>query len=349
MTVIDSDAHVLETPRTWDFLRRDETKFRPMIVRNSDDGGDLSLQGNAISEYWVVDGQLHDKERNLDTNTTIESREIRDVSARLNHMDELGIDVQVLYPTLFIRPYTSNADVEYALCRSYNRWLGEINAQAPQRLRWVVCPPLLSMHKVREELEFGKNHGACGIFVRAWEHDHLLTDPFMHELYDVAGELDLAVCQHAGLDSENLYRFYQGSAFNRFKLSGVGAFHHLLWTRTPEKFPKVRWGFIELSAQWVPYALNDLELRYKMFLREEMRGSMLKDNNIWVACQTTDDLDQILPYSGEDNLVVGTDYGHHDTSTEIEALRRLKIDGKVPAQICDKILGDNAKALYGLS
>ena len=72
MTVIDSDAHVLETPRTWDFLRSNETKFRPMIVRNSDNGGDLSLQGNAISEYWVVDGKLHDKERNLDTNTTIE-------------------------------------------------------------------------------------------------------------------------------------------------------------------------------------------------------------------------------------------------------------------------------------
>jgi predicted TIM-barrel fold metal-dependent hydrolase len=56
----------------------------------------------------------------------------------------------------------------------------------------------------------------------------------------------------------------------------------------------------------------------------------------------------ILPYAGEDNLVIGTDYGHSDSSTEIEALRLLKQDGKVPARVIDKILGDNPRALYGL-
>ena len=348
MTTIDSDAHVLETTRTWDFLAEHEARYRPMIVAQIEGGQDTGLQGNAISQYWVVDGRLHDKERNLDTTTSVESRELRDVAARVKHMDELNIDVQVLYPTLFIRPYTSKADVEYALCRSYNRWLAEINAQAPDRLRWVICPPLLSMDKVRQELEFGKENGACGIFVRAYEHDRLLTDSYLYPLYEMAGELDLAICQHAGLDSARMYDFFEESAFNRFKLSGVGAFHHLLWTGTPAKFPKVRWGFIELSAQWVPYALNDLELKYKMFRGEEMPGNLMKDNNMWVACQTTDDLDYVLTYAGEDNLVVGTDYGHHDTSTEIEALRTIRSDGKIPASICDKILGDNAKALYGL-
>ncbi|MDC0034007.1 amidohydrolase [Alphaproteobacteria bacterium] len=348
MTVIDSDAHVLETTRTWDFLEDHERQFRPMIVSQIGGDADTGLQGNAISEYWVVDGRLHDKERNLDSSTTIDSRELWDVSARLAHMDELEVDIQILYPTLFIRPYTARSEVEYALCRSYNRWLAEINAQAPNRLRWVVCPPLLSMDKVREELEFGKAHGACGIFVRAWEHDHLLTDSFMHPLYEMAGELDLPICQHAGLDSARLYEFYAGSPFNRFKLSGVGAFHHLLLTGTPAKFPKVRWGFIELSAQWVPYAINDLELKFKIFHRNDTVGNWLKDNNIWVACQTTDDLDKVLECTGEDNLVVGTDYGHYDTSTEIEALRTIRIDGKIPASICDKIMGDNACALYGL-
>jgi predicted TIM-barrel fold metal-dependent hydrolase len=348
MTTIDSDAHVLETPRTWDFLGDQEKQYRPMIVGQVDGDSEIGLQGNAISQYWVVDGRLYDKERNLDTTTSAESRELSNVAARLAHMDELEVDVQVLYPTLLLRPYTTKADIEYALCRSYNRWLADINAQAPERLRWVVCPPLQSMDKVRDELEFGKEHGACGIFVRAFEHERLLTDQYLYPLYEMAGELDLAICEHAGLDSLKVYEFYDGTPFNRFKLSGVGAFHHLLWTDTPQKFPKVRWGFIELSAQWIPYALNDLELRYKMFRNDDMRGNMLKDNNIWVACQTTDDLDKVLEYSGEDNLVIGTDYGHHDSSTEIEALRNLRGSGKVAPHICDKIMGDNAKALYGL-
>ena len=48
-------------------------------------------------------------------------------------------------------------------------------------------------------------------------------------------------------------------------------------------------------------------------------------------------------------VVVGTDYGHSDTSTEIEALRKLRTDGKVPSKSADKILDDNAKRLYALT
>jgi len=47
-------------------------------------------------------------------------------------------------------------------------------------------------------------------------------------------------------------------------------------------------------------------------------------------------------------LVIGTDYGHNDTASEIDALRKLKADGKIPGASIDKILGDNAAALYGL-
>ena len=67
-----------------------------------------------------------------------------------------------------------------------------------------------------------------------------------------------------------------------------------------------------------------------------------------MACQTDDDLPYVLQYSGEDNLVIGSDYGHADTSSELEALRHLKQQGKLSAQVIDKILDDNARALYGL-
>jgi predicted TIM-barrel fold metal-dependent hydrolase len=64
--------------------------------------------------------------------------------------------------------------------------------------------------------------------------------------------------------------------------------------------------------------------------------------------QTDDDIPYVLGYSGEDALVIGTDYGHNDTSSEILALRKLKEDGNVPARVVNKILDDNARALYGL-
>jgi predicted TIM-barrel fold metal-dependent hydrolase len=45
---------------------------------------------------------------------------------------------------------------------------------------------------------------------------------------------------------------------------------------------------------------------------------------------------------------VGTDYGHADTSAEIEALRMVKEDGKVSPEVADRILNENARALYGI-
>jgi len=47
-------------------------------------------------------------------------------------------------------------------------------------------------------------------------------------------------------------------------------------------------------------------------------------------------------------LVIGTDYGHADNAAEIEALRKLRTDAKIGAQVVDKILDDNPRALYGL-
>ena len=109
----------------------------------------------------------------------------------------------------------------------------------------------------------------------------------------------------------------------------------------------MRWGWIEVSSQWVPYVVNDLGLRLRR-RGEEIPEFPLKEWNMWFACQVTDDLDWVLKYAGEDNLVVGSDYGHADTSSEIEAIRKLKEDGRVPGHIVDKILDDNARALYWL-
>ena len=56
-----------------------------------------------------------------------------------------------------------------------------------------------------------------------------------------------------------------------------------------------------------------------------------------------------MPCSGTvRGYVVGTDYGYSDNSAEIEAIRKLKKDGKVAPHVADRILNDNAKALYGL-
>ena len=105
MRTIDADAHVIEGAHSWDFMLEADRKFTPKIVVH--DG----------REYWRVAGSVFPKAVNVGADTPAQARDMRDVGARLRHMDELGIDIQVLYPTLTLRPYTKNARVELALCR----------------------------------------------------------------------------------------------------------------------------------------------------------------------------------------------------------------------------------------
>jgi predicted TIM-barrel fold metal-dependent hydrolase len=102
-----------------------------------------------------------------------------------------------------------------------------------------------------------------------------------------------------------------------------------------------------VSAQWIPYAAHDLSRRFAR-RGKPFPKNVLKENRIYVTCQTDDDLDHVLGYAGEDNLVIGTDYGHADNAAEIEALRKLRNDGKLPGRVIDKILDDNPRALYAL-
>jgi predicted TIM-barrel fold metal-dependent hydrolase len=171
LNTIDSDAHVIEQPATWTYMDGDDKKYMPSVLNFGSGVERLGAQGNVQKEFWMVDGRLQAKEANLGIdNTPLESREMRDVSARIKHMDEMNVDVQVLYPTLFLRPITQNPRAEYAIFHSYNRWLAEIWKQAPDRLTWVVMPPLYSPESVlREELEWAKKNGACGIFMRGQE------------------------------------------------------------------------------------------------------------------------------------------------------------------------------------
>ncbi len=94
-------------------------------------------------------------------------------------------------------------------------------------------------------------------------------------------------------------------------------------TAFPKRFPNLKFGFIEVRAQWIPYMAVEIARRFDRADNSVARN-LIRDNHVYVTCQTDDDLPQVLKYSGEDNIVIGSDYGHNDTSAEIEALRTIK-------------------------
>jgi len=263
-------------------------------------------------------------------------------------MDRLGTDVQVLYPTVLLRPFTQRPDVELALCRAYNRWLADIWMRAPERLRWAVQLPVLSMERALEELRWAKEHGACAVSLRGVETHQPLHHPYFFPLYEEASRLDIAIGIHAGVGSFSvLDTFGTDNTFTTAKLTVVGAFHALILHGIPQRFPRLRIGAVEVTAEWLPYVIPDLRLRYKK-QGKELPQDLLRSLRLFVACQTDDDLPHLLRYETEDNLMIGSDYGHADNASELLALRALKDKGDVEPRIIDKILSANPARFYGL-
>jgi predicted TIM-barrel fold metal-dependent hydrolase len=342
MMTIDSDAHVIECEHTWDYLEGSDKKYRPGLA--SETAADGSLK-----QYWVIEGRAHGQ-GNVGLNTPKESREMADIEARLRHMDELEIDVQVLYPSLFLRPLSRKPEVELALCRTYNRWMADIWSHSKNRLRWVALPPMLSEEEMVQELKWARDNGACGVFMRGIEYDLTLDNPFFFRLYETVSDLDVPIGIHAGNNSFFWNdMFADEGGYSRAKFPVMSAFHSVVMSGLAKRFPGLRIGFIEAASQWIPGAIHDAARRLERRRGEPFdRFSVLRENRLFVACQTDDDLGYILKYAGEDNLVMGTDYGHNDTATEIDALRHMRHDGGVSAGAINKILDDNARALYGL-
>jgi predicted TIM-barrel fold metal-dependent hydrolase len=330
---------VIENESTWDFMLESERPFKPKIVGSNNPKDTF--------DYWLVDGRVIPR-NNVERDLPVAAREMSDLDARVKHMDELGIDCQVIYPTFFITPISRRPDIDLAVARSYNRWMAEIVKKEPNRFGWVLVPPLQTMEHLREELKFGKENGACGVYLRGLEVERMLSDPYFYQLYEQASALDLPICVHSANGAFTTYDFFADDpGFSKFKLAVIGAFHAFVFHGIPQRFPKLRIGIIEVSAQWIPYAVHDLARRFARRGRPFPKN-VLGENRIYVTCQTDDDLDYVLGYSGDDNLVIGTDYGHADNAVEIVALRKLRAEGKINSRVIDKILKDNPSALYGL-
>ncbi|MDH3442572.1 MAG: amidohydrolase, partial [Deltaproteobacteria bacterium] len=328
---IDADAHVVESPLTWDYLLPSEQKFRPQLFKP---------EGETQKAHWVIDGKIRglfrftftkddlvkkSKAIGREMTTPMETRDLENVEARVRHMDELGIDVQVVYPSIFLDQCTERADTDVALCGAYNRWLADVWKRSNGRLRWMAPLPLLSMPDALDQLKFAKENGGCGIFMRSVEGVRQINDPYFYPLYEEAERLNFCIGLHQANGSWDLVSQManpDGSRdfFNQYRIFNVGACFRLINSEMPKKFPKLRFGFIETAASWVPWVIYEARRRMETADRK-LPNDLLERYNIFVTCQIGDDVPYLIKSCmGENTLMIGTDYGHADSSAELDAL-----------------------------
>ena len=100
MPVIDADTHVDESESTWAKLKGTPyEKYIPVTVDLPSEVDNRAGFRGTNNRKWLVEDRMQNRAVRDEVNHPLRvRRELEDVEGRLAHMDEMGVDVQVIYP-----------------------------------------------------------------------------------------------------------------------------------------------------------------------------------------------------------------------------------------------------------
>ena len=162
-------------------------------------------------------------------------------------------------------------------------------------MRWVTVLPLRSVDNSIEQMHEAKSNGAAGVFFSGIVGSLTLNDPHFYPIYGEAEKLGLPICVHTGQSSRHINDFFDlglNGTFAASQLPPVIGFRDLVAGEIPEKFPGLKFGFLEASASWVPYLYHHLKrsagprpsfpnARWKHVSGRDL----FRDYRIYVACE----------------------------------------------------------------
>ena len=285
--MIDADTHVIESEATWDFSRAKINVLDLLSLRAK-----VDLLEDGLSESTLF-GEIE---------ATMIYRSVREMtnpSARIKLMDDLGVDVQIIYPSVLVTPFTTDTAIQVALCRAYNRFMANATRQHRKRLRWAVAVPTLNIDEAIDEIVFGQANGASAVMLRGIETNCNLYDECLFPLFEKSQDLNLAICIHSGNGNKEIVDALGDDFYSAFVLPVVSAFNGLLNKKIPGIFPKLRWGFIEAGAMWVPMLVKEMNRRFDKLGGGELlnEDSVVSDQNFFITTHTDNDLPYILKWS----------------------------------------------------
>lgn len=360
--IIDADTHISEGEAMWTMMDKNMYPRRPLVLSVPED----TVFGNR-NAFWLIDGEIYPKPAGKGSfalvtpsaqkvqegrkDSTPATREMTDIKGRLADMDKLHTAAQVVYPTLFLVYNTKDRELEIALCRAYNRFLAQASDEAPQRIKWVAVLPLQSIKDAIDEIRFAKQHGAVGIFFRGIEGEYTLDNPHLFPVYEEAQKQNLSVCVHTGCGVRAILEMFDISrnhTFGHTRVMPLLAFRDIIANKIPEQFPGLRFGFIEAAAGWVPFLIHIVRRLQKEKFRFASSAELFREYRLFVACEADEDIPYLAKYTGEDHLLIGSDYPHSDPSREDQFVNAINAREDIPAELRQKILYDNPRAFYAM-
>jgi aminocarboxymuconate-semialdehyde decarboxylase len=327
--VIDFHAHVI-VPEVMAFAKDHVVKGAPP------DDPRIPEEARRAAREWT--------ERN--------NRKTLDFQERLRDMNETGVDVQVLTPSLVHQPtYWADPEAGLKMEQLTNERVAEFVAIAPDRFVGLGGVPLQSPVLAVPELERCiKDLGLRGVQIPSTAGTLELGDPKLKPFWEAAEKLSAVVYIHpSGETSPRYARFQLWNSIGQ-PLEEAMAMASLFYEGVLDAYPKLKLC-IAHGGGYLPFYAGRVDRNYaeKPFTRIHMSKSpsdYMRQHFWYDTCLYNQDmLEYLVRKVGRSRLVMGSDYpvGEADPVGFITTAPGLSAADKAA------ILGKNAAMLLGLS
>ena len=309
----------------------------------------------------------HSMPTSLHSDRNAWNTEENSAEAKLERMDEFGIDLGVVSPgTNLALPTVNNTRAAVALANGYNSWvLDTVVDGGEDRLKALLVLPHQRPDKAAEEIDrHGDESGVVGVTMSATglvpPPGHARYDP----IYEATQRHDLPVFFHsASINTSHAFpvqRMYNETYTEEHVT--VHPFSHmqnltsLIVQGVPERYPDLQFVFQEAGVGWIPYTvwrLDDhyLELEYEMPILTK-RPSAYVDDQISFTTQplglptgNPEHTAWAIEMAGPDNIMFSSDLPHSDFDPPEELYDRIEphFDGETVRNI----MGGTARRVLG--
>ena len=366
--MIDAEMHVMEPADLWQ--RYIDPEFRERAPRRLEERRwDIRtlVEGEVMAALpggdWPA---LSDAEETaLAARYAEEIARNFDPESQLRAMNKEGLDLAILYPTaaMYVTTFTQmDQRFAAAACRAYNDWLYDYIAAAdPKRMFGAAA---ISPHDVASAVAEIRR-AVTGLKMKAvFLRPNLYRErPWHDSAYDPLW----AECEALGVPigfHETTGSRMPAAGTDRFKTMGIAhiathsveqmlAAMDVIMGGVMERFPRLRFAFLEGQCGWLPFWLGRMDEHYEWrepygeMAHLKMPPSEYFRRQGFCAVECDEEfVAHVVAAFGDDNLVTTTDYPHGDAKypRAMDLFHALPL-GEVSKR---KILWDNPLRLYAL-
>jgi predicted TIM-barrel fold metal-dependent hydrolase len=305
-----------------------------------------------------------------------------DPADRKEALELMGVKAQLVFPNTGSGELRIDSDAARRACRVYNDFAIDWTRKAGGRARAVAQINMSNADWAIAELDRVLKAGALGVTLPCHRPPagvspaHSLWDPFWARLQEAnvpatlhLGAAGLLSCRNPGDemfpefgwgDSETLRRKPAERGGGEEAISpyfmlvahvGPEVFlQTMVMGKVFERFPRLRFGIIEASAEWVGAAAERMDawtdFMAKVGVTYEMKPSEFLKRNVRVTPFWHEDLPRIIDrYGLEDVWVFSTDYPHLEGSRDPIG-KFSKHLNKLPAGYDQRFFIDNNRLLF---